>query len=162
LVYYDASVVYNVNIFISSRIDVAIVKLCLLTAIWVSLVLPAAACTTEPAPASSPATSSSEESAVPEEAVASEPTTAPQSAPAADAEPASSRDDGNGIEEPVLSNNLKRNCQFAQVSEDFDDTGLPIGETAVNFTLKDAHDTEFRLSRLLAEKPVVMVLGSFT
>ena len=143
----------------------AIVKICLLMVMWVLLVLPAA-CTTEPE--SSPATSPLEETAAPEEipvsekTAVSEPTTAPQSAPGVDAEPASTPDDANGIEEPALSDDLKRNCQFEQVGEDFDDAGLPVGETAVNFTLKDIHDTEFRLSRLLAEKPVVMVLGSFT
>jgi peroxiredoxin len=48
------------------------------------------------------------------------------------------------------------------MSDDFDDTGLEIGELAVGLTLKDAGGAEFDLSGLLAKKPVVMVFGSFT
>ena len=64
--------------------------------------------------------------------------------------------------EPVLLDTLKRNCQITQGSGNFNETGLAVGETAVNFTLKDTNGTEFRLSRFLAEKPVMMVFGSFT
>jgi len=64
-------------------------------------------------------------------------------------------------EEPMLSTTLKRNCP-PTVRGNFDSVGLAIGEMAVNFTLKDIHGNEFVLSRLLAEKPVVMVFGSFT
>ena len=66
------------------------------------------------------------------------------------------------LEEPALSDTLKRNCRFTQGSEDFEQAGLPVGETAVNFTLYDIDGREFRLSRLLAEKPVLMIFGSFT
>ncbi len=67
-------------------------------------------------------------------------------------------------EEPVLSDSLKRDCQLTQspVRGDPESAGLRVGEKAFNFTLRDIYGTEFRLSRLLAEKPVVMVFGSFT
>ena len=66
-------------------------------------------------------------------------------------------------EEPVLSTALKRDCRLNQSSfGNFSNAGLGIGEMAVNFTLSDIHGNEFRLSRLLAEKPVMMVFGSFT
>ncbi len=64
--------------------------------------------------------------------------------------------------EPVLLDTLRRNCQITQGSDKFENIGLLIGDTAVNFTLKDIHGSEFRLSQLLAEKPVMMVFGSFT
>lgn len=64
--------------------------------------------------------------------------------------------------EPVLLDTLRRNCQITQGSGNFDETGLAVGGTAVNFTLKDINGSEFRLSQLLAEKPVMMVFGSFT
>ena len=66
------------------------------------------------------------------------------------------------IEGPVLSTDLKRGYEAVSNSGDFDDTGLEIGELAVGLTLKDTSGAEFELSRLLAEKPVVMVFGSFT
>ena len=70
---------------------------------------------------------------------------------------------GEELEEPELSTALKRDCQLNQSSSsDFKNAGLGIGEIAVNFTLKDIHGSEIRLSQLLAEKPVVMVFGSFT
>ena len=62
-------------------------------------------------------------------------------------------------EEPVLSDNLKRDCQF---TPSLGNAGLVVGEIAVNFTLKDIHAREFSLSQLLAEKPVLMIFGSFT
>ncbi len=67
-------------------------------------------------------------------------------------------------EEPTLSNTLLRDCDPTQTSGggNFDDVGLQIGEKAVNFTLRDTHATEYRLSQLLAEKPVMMVFGSCT
>jgi len=64
--------------------------------------------------------------------------------------------------EPILLDTLRRNCQFSQGNGGFNNTGLAVGETAVNLALKDTNGNEFRLSRLLAEKPVVMVFGSFT
>ena len=77
-------------------------------------------------------------------------------------------DSGNGSNDvnivigPVLPDTLNRNCQITQGSEDFDNTGLAIGETAIDFSLKDTTGNEFRLSHLLAEKPVMMAFGSFT
>ena len=107
-----------------------------------------AACSTLPEPTTLPTPS---------------PATVPsEAAPTVPTEPKSPPPSRTESPEPVLSNNLKRNCQINQVSEDFDTVGLSIGETAVNFALKDIHGTEVQLSRLLAEKPVVMVFGSFT
>jgi len=63
--------------------------------------------------------------------------------------------------EPVLPDSLRRNCQITG-GGNFDNVGLATGETAVNFTLKDIHGIDYRLSRLLVEKPVVMAFGSFT
>jgi hypothetical protein len=40
--------------------------------------------------------------------------------------------------------------------------GLEVGDTAIDFVLKDTQGDEHSLSGLLADKPVVMVLGSFT
>ena len=67
-------------------------------------------------------------------------------------------------EEPVLPGTLTRNCQPAQSSADsnFGNTGLSIGDKAIDFTLQDTHGSESRLSQLLAEKPVLMLFGSFT
>jgi hypothetical protein len=64
--------------------------------------------------------------------------------------------------EPVLLEELSRNCQPAESKDDFKDVGLSIGQRAVNFTLKDTQGAEFRLSQLLVEMPVVMIFGSFT
>ena len=68
----------------------------------------------------------------------------------------------SGFVEPVLLEELSRNCQLAESRDDFKDVGLSIGQRAVNFTLKDTQGAEFRLARLLVERPVVMVFGSFT
>ena len=66
---------------------------------------------------------------------------------------------------PVLSNDLMRDIKitsYSQTSGDFDNAGLSIGETAVDFTLKDVDGNTVSLRSLLSEKPVVMVFGSFT
>ncbi len=55
------------------------------------------------------------------------------------------------------SDALTRDCQRGQRS-----SSLGVGEVAVNFTLKDTYGSEYSLSALLVEKPVVMVFGSFT
>jgi cytochrome oxidase Cu insertion factor (SCO1/SenC/PrrC family) len=60
----------------------------------------------------------------------------------------------------VLSDNLIRNCK----AEDYasDKIGLPVGEKAINFTLKDLKGNDVTLSKLLVEKPVLLIFGSFT
>jgi len=63
---------------------------------------------------------------------------------------------------PVLLDTLNRDCKINEERENFNNTGLAEGETAVDFTLKDINGNEHRLSQLLAEKPVVIILGSFT
>jgi cytochrome oxidase Cu insertion factor (SCO1/SenC/PrrC family) len=64
----------------------------------------------------------------------------------------------------MLSGILKRNCQDTQLSlsDNYDEAGLQVGEKAIDFRLTDINSTEFQLSQLLVEKPVVMVFGSFT
>ncbi len=62
--------------------------------------------------------------------------------------------------EPVLSDALIPNCTAEGFASD--KIGLLVGEKAINFTLKDVKDNEVRLSRLLAEKPVVLIFGSFS
>ena len=101
---------------------------------------------------------------------------------------------GESHTEPVLSNNLIRDCKppagrpagmppppgmapgqrispppgIAPPLEESSPSGASIAvgldkeEKAVNFKLKDVYGNEFVLSKLLAEKPVVMVFGSFT
>jgi hypothetical protein len=59
---------------------------------------------------------------------------------------------------PVLSDDLKRGCQRGG-----DGTrGLAVGALAVDFTLDDTTGQSHTLSAMLAEKPVVIVFGSFT
>ena len=77
-------------------------------------------------------------------------------------EPVPNHDTDNELMEPVLLDTLKRNCQVTRGSDNFDQIGLAVGETAVNFTLKDINGGELRLSQLLAEKPVLVIFGSFT
>lgn len=40
--------------------------------------------------------------------------------------------------------------------------GLKVGESAVDFQLKDTRGEVYRLSELLAEKPVMLQFGSYT
>jgi len=61
----------------------------------------------------------------------------------------------------LLSDALKRGCQTYN-SVAFGKVGLVEGATAVDFTLEDTSGNTISLSALLREKPVVMVLGSFT
>ena len=67
-------------------------------------------------------------------------------------------------EKPALSNTLERNCQPSRPDgrNQFDNAGLEVGEKAVDFTLRATDGTALTLSELLAEKPVMMVFGSFT
>lgn len=66
--------------------------------------------------------------------------------------------------EVALPDALSRDCQESQspVGGNFDAVGLRIGEKAIDFTLKDITGSEYKLSQLLVEKPVMMVLGSCT
>jgi len=63
--------------------------------------------------------------------------------------------------EPVLSDTLKTGCGNPGVYAT-DATGLAVGSKAINFTLKDVNGNPVRLSSLLAEKPVVIIFGSFS
>ncbi len=63
---------------------------------------------------------------------------------------------------PELSDALIRGCERTRPSGGFENVGLAVGETAVDFTLRDVHGNTVSLAGLLAEKPVVMVFGSFT
>jgi len=64
--------------------------------------------------------------------------------------------------EPDLPTNLTRGCDSVQLDDNFDYAGLEGGKQAINFSSKDIHGDEFKLSTLLAEKPVLIVFGSFT
>ena len=75
---------------------------------------------------------------------------------------ATSLDAAASTEGPVLSDALTRNCQRDGSSGNSVMSGLDAGQKAVDFTLKDVHGRETSLSGLLADKPVVMVFGSFT
>jgi hypothetical protein len=59
------------------------------------------------------------------------------------------------------SDALKRGCQTYN-SPPSTKVGLLEGAAAVDFTLEDTSGNTISLSALLSEKPVVMVLGSFT
>ena len=72
------------------------------------------------------------------------------------------RESSDNVSGPVLSNDLIRDSKRTKRSGDFDTVGLTIGETAVDFTLKDVDGNTVSLRSLLSEKPVVMVFGSFT
>ncbi len=66
------------------------------------------------------------------------------------------------VGQPVLSNVLIRDCQRTAPSGGFENVGLAVGETAIDFTLKDVDGNTVSLASLLGEKPVVMIFGSFT
>ncbi len=143
----------------------------------VLLLLPVAACQPIAVPAPAPAEIKPETvptdtqpepvvpQAVPEDTQPEEmaPPEAPSDAPAEATVPSPVPDD-TASAEPVLSTELRRNGEMMTSGgkRGFGESGLGIGETAVNFTLRDIDGRGFRLSRLLAEKPVVMVFGSFT
>ncbi len=153
------------------------VKMLLAVVASVLLLLPVAACQPKAVPATTPTPGESEEAEpvpAPEEikpeiipadtqsgetALPEAPSDAPVEATAPSPVP-----DETAPGEPVLSTELRRNGEMMTSGgkRGFDESGLGIGETAVNFTLRDIDSREFRLSRLLAEKPVVMVFGSFT
>ncbi len=63
---------------------------------------------------------------------------------------------------PLLAGELTANCQPDEKSNDGIGPGIGVGETAVDFTLDDISGLPVSLSGLLAEKPVVMIFGSFT
>jgi hypothetical protein len=67
-----------------------------------------------------------------------------------------------GGNELILSNALIRDCKRSGPSGGFENAGLAVGETAVDFTLKDVDGNTVSLAGLLGEKPVVMIFGSFT
>jgi hypothetical protein len=62
----------------------------------------------------------------------------------------------------VLSDALLRSCEHAGAPRNFSNSGLAVGETAVDFALQDTQGNIISLSDLLIEKPVAMVFGSFT
>ncbi len=72
------------------------------------------------------------------------------------------QESSDNVSGPVLSNTLDRGSKRTRFSGDFDSVGLSVGETAIDFTLKDVDGNTVSLRGLLSEKPVVMVFGSFT
>jgi hypothetical protein len=65
------------------------------------------------------------------------------------------------LKSQVPSDTLKPCCQ-PPVSSNFNSIGITEGETAVKFNLNDTIGNDVSLSGLLQEKPLVLVLGSFT
>jgi hypothetical protein len=69
---------------------------------------------------------------------------------------------------PTLSEDLSSHCfrwpEAAFTRSRYADVSITMGpgETAVDFELADVEGTPYRLSDLLADKPVLLVLGSFT
>lgn len=128
----------------------------------VLLLLPVAACQPIAVPATAPAPGEPEEAAPAPDPAEIKPETAPTVTRSGETAPPVAP--SGAPAEPVLSTELRRNGEMMTSGgkRGFDESGLGIGETAVNFTLRDTDGQEFRLSRLLAEKPVVMVFGSFT
>lgn len=82
--------------------------------------------------------------------------TEPAPAPAPSSSPDSSVD---GL---LSSDALMKGCQRSRPSGGFENVGLAVGESAIDFTLRDVDGNTFNLAQLLSEKPVVMVSGSFT
>ena len=68
----------------------------------------------------------------------------------------------DGPAAPALAGELTADCQSAGKSVGGMGRGLKVGETAIDFTLEDIDGAAVSLSGLLAERPVVMVFGSFT
>lgn len=64
--------------------------------------------------------------------------------------------------QPDLPTALTCDCPLGPTPGGFERVGIAVGEEAINFTLQDTAGKYYRLSRLLGEKPVVMVFGSFT
>lgn len=167
------------------------VRMFLVIVASVLLLLPAAACQPAAVPATAPASGAPEKVApasaqaeikpktvpadtqpdpvarhtISEDAQSEEtiPPEAPSGAPAETTAPSPVPGD-TASAEPELSAELRKNSEMMTSGgkRGFNESGLGIGETAVNFTLRDIDSREFRLSGLLAEKPVVMVFGSFT
>ncbi len=67
-----------------------------------------------------------------------------------------------GTDVPVQAGELTANCQPDEESGGGMGQGLKVGETAIDFTLEDIDGAAVSLSGLLAERPVVMIFGSFT
>ena len=57
---------------------------------------------------------------------------------------------------------LARGCPAYETTANYQSVGLPVGDTAVDFTLRDTGGVEYTLSDLLEEKPVVFEFRSFT
>ena len=81
-------------------------------------------------------------------------------APAVPATPAAPAADGTDV--PALAGELTVNCQPDKESSGGLGRGIGVGQTAVDFALEDIDGVPVSLSGLLAEKPVVMIFGSFT
>ena len=64
--------------------------------------------------------------------------------------------------DPQLSGALHANCEEGLPSGGIGRAGIPQGAPAVDFTLKDTDGRGHTLSAMLAQKPVMMVFGSFT
>lgn len=137
-----------------------IVGLTLALIMTISLLFVTFGCTGEPSPVPAPVPAPTP---TPKPALPPAPAPIPTPRPALTPEP-------SVVPHPVapepeallLSDALKRGCERSRPSGGFENVGLAVGETAVNFELKDIHGNTVSLAGLLSEKPVVMVFGSFT
>lgn len=99
---------------------------------------------------------------VDEELGSETPETTTTEAPNADVTAAATDAPAAAADAPLLAGELTANCQPDEKSNDGIGPGIGVGETAVDFTLDDISGLPVNLSELLAEKPVVMIFGSFT
>lgn len=75
--------------------------------------------------------------------------------------PAAGAESGGGAG-PRLSGVLNAGCEKNLPSGGIGKAGVAQGRLAVDFTLKDTDGRDHTLSAMLAQKPVLMVFGSFT
>ena len=79
-----------------------------------------------------------------------------------------SADAGDDFSGPILSTALESNCfnwpeeEFSSTNKANVSTALSANDLAVELNLKDVDGVDYTLSGLLAEKPVLLVFGSFT
>ncbi len=84
-----------------------------------------------------------------------EPALAPVPAPAPT--PASSSSPDSSVDGLLSSDALTKGCQRSRPSGGFENVGLAVGESAIDFTLRDVDGNTFNLAQLLSEKPVVVI-----
>ena len=77
--------------------------------------------------------------------------------------PVTSDDKGTTSALLLPETSLSKNCSPATItSSDTINGGLDTGDKAIDFTLADINSTQYRLSDLLEDKPVLMIFGAYT